>query len=199
MNRADFLKQLRKGLSGLPKQDIEERLSFYGEMIDDRMEEGLSEEDAIRAIGSVDSVVAQAIADASPAKNAPAGKSAAQRSSGRIVLLLILSPVLLALGLAALSVLVALYAVLWSLVLSLWAIFIAFIASAVGGFAAGIILCAQGKVTQGILFISAAAVLAGLSIFTYYGCKAVTGATATFSAKSARWIGNRFTKKKEVA
>ncbi len=43
MNKQAFLTQLRKGLSGLPQEDIEERLAFYSEMIDDRIEEGLSE------------------------------------------------------------------------------------------------------------------------------------------------------------
>lgn len=47
MNKQEFLVKLRKGLSGLPKEDIEERLTFYSEMIDDRMEEGLSEEEAV--------------------------------------------------------------------------------------------------------------------------------------------------------
>ncbi len=199
MNRADFLKELRKGLSGLPKQDIEERLSFYGEMIDDRMEEGLSEEEAIRAIGSADTIAAQAIADASPAKTAAAEKNASQKSSGRIVLLLLASPLLLAFALTALSLIIAFYAVLWSLVLSLWAIFVSLIGAAVGAFAAGIIVCSRGRLMAGIAFISASSVLAGLAIFTYYLCKAATKATAVLSAKIARGIGNCFTKKKGVA
>ena len=45
MNKQEFFEQLRKGLSGLPKDDIEERLTFYKEMIEDRIEDGLSEED----------------------------------------------------------------------------------------------------------------------------------------------------------
>ena len=45
MRKQEFLAQLRKALSGLPQDEIEERLTFYGEMIDDRMEEGLSEEE----------------------------------------------------------------------------------------------------------------------------------------------------------
>ena len=43
MNKQDFLAQLRKELSGWPKEDAEERLTFYSEMLDDRIEEGLSE------------------------------------------------------------------------------------------------------------------------------------------------------------
>ena len=39
MTKQEFLAELRRGLSGLPQNDIEERLNFYSEMIDDRMEE----------------------------------------------------------------------------------------------------------------------------------------------------------------
>ena len=47
----------------LPQGDVEERLTFYSEMIDDRMEEGISEEEAVCEIGSVDEIVSQIIAD----------------------------------------------------------------------------------------------------------------------------------------
>ena len=46
MSKQEFLEQLRRGLPGLPREDIEERLKFYSEMLEDRMEEGLSEEEA---------------------------------------------------------------------------------------------------------------------------------------------------------
>ena len=59
MNKQEFLMQLRKGLSYMPQEDIEERLTFYSEMIDDRMEEGLSEEDAVLAVGPVDDIISQ--------------------------------------------------------------------------------------------------------------------------------------------
>ena len=38
MTKQKFLARLREGLRGLPEADIEERLTFYGEMLDDRME-----------------------------------------------------------------------------------------------------------------------------------------------------------------
>ena len=47
MNKEEFLNSLRKRLKGLPNNEIEERISFYSEMIDDRVEEGMSEEEAI--------------------------------------------------------------------------------------------------------------------------------------------------------
>ena len=57
MNKKEFLDQLRSKLSGLPQDDIEERVSFYSEMIDDRVEDGISEEDAVKDIGPVEEVV----------------------------------------------------------------------------------------------------------------------------------------------
>ena len=58
MTKHEFLVDLGLGLSCLPQEDAEERLSFYSEMIDDRIEEGLSEEEAVAAIGTVDEVAA---------------------------------------------------------------------------------------------------------------------------------------------
>ncbi len=61
MTKIQFLLTLNKSLSGLPQDEIEERLTFYSEMIDDRMEEGLSEDEAIAAIGSVEEIVTQSV------------------------------------------------------------------------------------------------------------------------------------------
>ena len=59
MNKQDFLSQLKKGLSGLKKQEREERLTFYRDRIEDRMEEGLSEEAAVAECGSVEKILSQ--------------------------------------------------------------------------------------------------------------------------------------------
>ncbi len=61
MNKQEFLNALRSQLKGLPKDELENRISFYEEMINDRMDEGLSEEAAVADIGGedVDAVVTQ--------------------------------------------------------------------------------------------------------------------------------------------
>ena len=68
MKKEEFLSELESRLSGLPSEDINERIEFYSEAIDDRMEEGLSEEEAVSQIGSVDEVVNQ-IASETPLSN----------------------------------------------------------------------------------------------------------------------------------
>ena len=51
MHRQEFLDALASALSELSPQEKEEQLGFYGEMIADRMEEGLTEEEAVAATG----------------------------------------------------------------------------------------------------------------------------------------------------
>ena len=63
MNKQEFLSELRSVLSGLPQDDIEERIAFYGEMIDDRMEEGLTEEEAVAEAGNINEIKTQIVAD----------------------------------------------------------------------------------------------------------------------------------------
>ena len=60
MTKQNFLDKLRTKLKALPKKEVEECLSFYSEMIDDRIEEGLSECDAVSAIGDVNKITKEA-------------------------------------------------------------------------------------------------------------------------------------------
>lgn len=125
MSKQEFLAQLHKGLSGLPQDDIEERLAFYSEMIEDQMEDGLSEEEAVLAVGSIDEIVTQVVEDIPLTKIAKERiKPKGRLSTGVIILLALGSPIWLSLGIAAFAVVLSLYVVLWSLIVSVWAIWI---------------------------------------------------------------------------
>ena len=65
MNKKEFLDILQARLAGLPQKDISRSLEFYAEMIDDRMEEGMDEQQAVSEIGSVDEVVTQILSETS--------------------------------------------------------------------------------------------------------------------------------------
>jgi len=59
MNKAEFLAEIRRKIQGLPQSDIEKFLDYYAEMIDDYTEDGHTEEEAIRELGSVEQIVEQ--------------------------------------------------------------------------------------------------------------------------------------------
>ncbi len=54
----DFLIQLKGRISHLPANEVARVLSYYSEMIQDRMEDGMSEEVAIISLGKIDDIVA---------------------------------------------------------------------------------------------------------------------------------------------
>jgi uncharacterized membrane protein len=194
MNKQTFLAQLRKGLSRLPQSDIEERVTFYSEMIDDRMEEGLSEEDAVRAIGSVDAIISQILSDAPPAQKATKKKLGALE----IILLVLGSPVWVSLLIAAFAGILSLYASLWAVIVSVWAVFVSLAACALSSIVAGIGFAFSSDGLSGIAMIGAGTVCAGLAIFAYFGCKAATKGTLLLTKKAPVWMKSLFTRKENT-
>ena len=179
MTKQEFIVKLTLELNGLPKADIEERVGFYSEMIDDRIEAGLSEEDAVADIGSVEDVVAQILSDI------PLGKIVKEKIKPKrrfnwweITLIAIGSPIWFTLLISAFAIVISLYASLWALVASLWAVGAALAGCALGGIALAVIMFTQSNVLGGIATLGAAFVCAGLSIPLFFACRAATVATA---------------------
>lgn len=199
MNKQDFIASLRTSLSGLPKQDVEDRLNFYSEMIDDRIEEGLTEQEAVLAIGSVTTVSSQIIADI-PLSKIAKEKIKPKRGlrAWEILLLALGSPIWLSLLIAAFAVVFSLYVSVWSVIISLWAVFASLVAFVAGGIIAGIIFIVVGNVLTGVCMIGTALVCAGLSIFSFFGCKAATKGLLWLTKKLAIGIKKCFVKKEEV-
>ena len=122
MNTQKFIEKLETSLHSIPKQEAKERISFYLEMIDDRIEEGLSEEEAIAKIGPIEDIAKQIISEYS-AKEAAFGTAKKRKLSiSETVLLVIGSPVWLPIMLAALIIVASFYLVLWSLIAVIWAV-----------------------------------------------------------------------------
>lgn len=199
MNKQEFLTELRKKLQGLPSDDIEERLSFYGEMIDDKEEDGLTEEEAVKDIGTADEISEQIIADISLVKIVKERiKPQRQLKAWEIILLACGSPLWLALGIAAAAVTFSLYATIWALLISFWAAFIAIAAAAVLSVPTCIISVANSSVASGLALLAIGIVCAGLSVFAFYGCKKATKSVMVFTKKIAIGIKKSFVKKEEI-
>lgn len=199
MTKQEFTNSLRTRLSGLPKGELEERLSFYSEMIDDLTEDGLTEEEAVAKIGSVEDIARQIIADIPLTKIAKHRiKRSRAMGAWEIVLLILGSPIWLSLLIALFTVIISIYAVLWSLIISLWAVFASVIGCALGALICGAVYVCTGNTLSGLGLIGAALVCAGLSIFLFFGCKASAKGTLLLTKKIAIGIKNCFIKK-EVA
>ena len=194
MTKNEFLIQLIQGLSSLPQSELEDRVAFYSEMIDDRMEEGLSEEEAVADIGGVETVVDQIIAD-TPLVSIIKERIKRRKKLGAwgITLIAVGSPIWISLIAAAFAVVIAAYASIWAVVVSLWAVFGALAGASVGGILGGILFLCLGKTPAGFGLMSAALVCGGLAILIFYACKYTTRATAWLTKKIALGIKKCFT------
>ena len=199
MLKQEFLNALREKLTGLPQADIEERLTFYGEMIDDRMEEGLSEEEAVNAIGPVDEVVSQIVAE-TPLTKIVKEKIKPKRKmrAWEIVLLILGFPLWFPLSITAFVLVLVFYIVLWTLVISLWAIEVALWVSALACMVGAVGLFIMGQTIPGVAALGAALILAALSIFLFFACKAATVGMAELAKKIVHGIKRLFVGKEKT-
>lgn len=120
------MSKLLKRLKRLPREEVAERLGFYGEMIDDRMEEGVSEEDAVAEIGSVEEIAAQILEEAAEAKKSGTKRKRQAQEKRKmcaweIVLLVLGSPLWLTLLIAAFAVVLSVTVLILAVWISLWA------------------------------------------------------------------------------
>lgn len=196
MNKKEFLSALKWRLRGLPEKEIAERLNFYCEMIDDRMEEGLSEREAVIAVGDIEDIAKEIMSQRAPVfDDTKKSEKRARLGAGVIALLILGSPVWLSIVISLFAVVISVYAVIFSLVISLWAVFASIVGCGVGGILGGIILAVFGHGITGPALIGVGIASCGIAVFAFYGCKAATHGAWILSVLIARGIKKCFVRR----
>lgn len=199
MRKQEFISTLRARLSGLPPKETEECVGFYSEMIDDRIEEGLSEETAVSSVGSIDDIVSQTVVQIPLFKIAKEKIKPKRRlKAWEITLLALGSPIWISIIAAILAVAISLYVALWSVVVSVWAVFVSLAACSFSGAVGCIAFAFTGNALTGFAILGAGFVCAGLSVFTFYGSKEATKGALLLTKRIILGIKCCFIKK-EVA
>lgn len=179
MNKYTFMAAIRERLGDMPHEDIKRSLDYYAEMIDDRMEEGFTEEEAVAAMGSPDDVAAQILGEGTPVSQKSENADTAERIPRRtlkaweIALLILGSPVWLPLLAAAVIIVLAVYIALWSVVVVLYAADLCLAAGAVAGVFLTVVSAITGNGVLACMAFGLGLVCAGLAIFAFFGCNAV--------------------------
>lgn len=190
MNKQEFLEAIRARLGPLAPADAARSLDYYAEMIDDRVEDGLSEAEAVAEMEPVEEIAAQILSEA-----APAARGALRRFSRRklliweIVLLALGSPVWLSLVLAAAAVILAVYLVVWTVAALCFAVDLALAAAGLAGLFSGAVCAIRGDAVQALLLGGSALVCAGLAILLFFGC--IAAAKGAWRLSKLIWRGLR--------
>lgn len=171
MNKEDFLDELRKKLSGLPSEEAEDRIAFYNEMINDRMEDGLSEADAVGEIGSVDQVAEQILSDIPfPVLVRERIKPKRRIKIWEIVLIVLGSPIWLPLILAAFIILISAAVVVGTAVACAWVVDLSFAVGSISGLLGIGYYIKAGNPVGALFFCGAVLACAGLAILLFFVC-----------------------------
>jgi len=183
MTKLQFILALRDKLEKLPRDDRDKALEYYSELIDDRMEDGLTEEEAVAAMGSVDAVAEQILSDVPVTKLVKEKLGRKKMEPWVIVLLIVGAPLWLSLLAGVASGILGLYASAFAVIVALFAVSVALGACA----PVVLILGVQYLINQGIavalVWWGIALLFAGLAIFFWIG--------GHYSAKGCIWVSKK--------
>lgn len=187
MTKTEFLSELKKALEGLPEEDIEKSLEYYSEMIDDRIEDGLTEEEAVADLGSIEDIRAQIVKD-TPITRIIKEKIKPKRTLSclEITLLIVGFPIWFPLLASVAATLFSIWVSLWAVVISFYAVEAAFMASAVGGIIAAVVMLTVGNSVTGLFLFGCSLASVGLGILWIFVCK--------YSTKGLVWLTGAFVK-----
>ena len=167
MTKNAYLSELADRLRQLPQSEIDKSIAYYSEIIDDRMEEGCSEEEAVNGLEAPVTAAERILQDAPLGMLVRERIRPKQAVSGWIIALLVIGfPVWFPLLLAAAGIVFAMYVVVWSLV---FAFFASTFAVGTASLAVLITACVRAGEGAGLIFALLGVGLLGIGCFILMG------------------------------
>ena len=182
MLREEYLNELRDKLTQNNISGIDGMIEFYDEAISDRIEDGMSEEEAVAAMEETDSIVKAAkldkpitalMADRAREKH----KEASESGHGTlfVVLMIVGFPIWFPLLVSFLAIIFSLYIAMWAIVVSFYAVELSFaitaVASLLGAFT---FMMGQIPFATAIAFLGCTFVFTGLTLLLWKPVVAIT-------------------------
>ncbi len=132
MTKAAFIENIRQITSYLPVNEREKYVEYYSEMIDDAVEDGMSEEEAVASLGTIEEISAYIRENSAQSIQSPAPESVVREKKH----LPVWAIVLIVLGF---PIWFSLLCAVFSIYISGWAVIISLFAADISIFAAGIV------------------------------------------------------------
>ena len=191
MIRVEFLEKLSYQLRRFSEEDQKRLISYYDEMIQDRIEDGMDEEKAVASIGSVEKAVEEAMYDVSLPTLVKAkvkeSKEKAPNKAVWITLAILGFPIWLPLLMTLSVVVLCVYVSIWITIISLYVVELSLAAATIFGLISGFIYMFTVSVPAGFFVIGISLVAGALSILFFkpllFLSKELIQATVLFARK----------------
>lgn len=163
MNKQEYIEALRAELSGMNKSELSKTIEFYSELIDDALEDGVSEEEeAVAGLEQPETVAARMRRE----------ETADTKKRGHTVLFVIAivlaSPIWLPIAVSVIAVLFSVYISLWAVVISLMVSAAGSGVGAIAGTAAAVMMFNSRGIADSLFILGSALVIAGAAILLMY-------------------------------
>ena len=196
MTKLDFLNALERGLQQLPQEERERHLSYYSEMLDDMIEDGTDEEQAVATLGDAGALAGEILRETSlPVLVKSRVKPQKGWDTGSIVFMILCSPIWIPVSLVLLSLVLTVYICIWSVFIALFAVAAGILVSGAALIAAPWFAAPAVALPDGLLMAGGGLIVIGLGILAVLGVLAVGKGLVRLTGLFARWIRSLFIKK----
>lgn len=199
MNKQMFLSTLKEKLSDLPLSEVEKVLSFYEEAIDDRIEDGKTEEQAVSELDSIDTIVREMQINLPLTKLISKKVKKSHEKSNHKTLWMVLAicgspiwvPIALSLAIVALSI----YITIWAVIISLYCAVFSFAIACVAGLLTSVFRFIGSGAAVGFLQIGISIFCGGIFIVTFKPMVLLSKKLINVTVKFVKWVKSLFVTK----
>ena len=189
MTKNEFTRELKGRINHLPKAERKKILQYYYEMISERMEDGMTEAEAIDALGNLDEL----LSEYTPVSGEP--RRTSKLRAWHIIMLIIGAPLWIPLVAVMLCLILVFYIIIWAFVIIFYAIFVALAACGFALSFAGFAGLFTGGVPYFLALMGAGLFVSGVAIFWLLACNAFAKAMAKLTGKTSKGIFRFFFKR----
>lgn len=192
MNKTEFLNELKKQISEYPVEETQKSMEYYAEMIDDRVEDGMTEAEAVASLGTVDSIANQIKCELPITTLVK--QRAKEQSKGKkmpvwaIILLVVGFPLWGGVALSILGMVITFYSLIWAMDAVLWSIVLSLGAGALTGIIGFFVSLTRLSMGSAIFYLGGGFLCGGLGVFLFLGSLLITKGIILGTKKCFLWI-----------
>ena len=200
MSKQEFINDLRERLMWLTSEELEKTVNFYSEMIDDRMEEGATEEEAVAALGPMDDITVKIAREVGKGDEAETGvptatTTVAKNSSESLVLKIVVIAVTFPIWF---PVLMGLFGAAIGIVAGLFGACVGVGAGVIAGLGGAIKFFIEGSAAQGFFMLGGFLICLGICIFAWLGVSALCKVTVKGIKNLFDFVKSKFKKEEKT-
>lgn len=182
MNKASFLETLAARLSALPQSEIGKSIAYFSEIIDDRVEDGMTEEEAVASLEDIEQIVNKIMQETPmPVLMKEKFKSRRHMAPWAIVLIILGFPLWFPLFMAFFVVALSMYVVIWALVISVFALVLGLGFSGIIAFVATPFAFGLAGFASGLFFLGGSLICIGLGVLMFIAAVLFAKAVVRFT------------------